>query len=199
MGKGKIIDKDLGWKEIMAAAQQLAAGASVRVGILGDTERGGLHKTDPETGRAERLTIAEIALVNEYGTVDGHIPARPAHRMAYDANAAKLQALSFRIVEKIVLDRTMTVERGLGLLGLTHATNIKRTITEGAGVPPPNAPSTVLAKVPASSKGKKRQRAIDGNRTLVDTGATINSISWVVEMGSEKSPPAFLPGGKGPA
>lgn len=193
-GKNKVIDRDHGWKQMMASVGELARGAYVRVGILGDDERGGLHQTDPVTGKSSDLTIAEIAVVNEYGTEDGHVPARPAHRMTFDAMRDELAALGGKLLGKIVFDRSMTVEQALNIMGLKLAAGIKNTITTGSGVPPPNAPSTARAKVPASSTGAKRQKAIDGARPLVDTGATLNAIAWAVFLGTVEQTHRYLTG-----
>ena len=197
MGKPKVTDTDHGWRDILKTAVELGEGSFTKVGILGGSEdRGGLHQTDPTTGKSAPLTIAEIALVNEYGTEDGHIPARPAHRMTFDTMRAELAEDSRKLLIKVVLDRTMTVEQALNILGLKLATGIKRAITSGAGVPPPNAPSTARAKVPASSTGAKRQKAIDGARPLVDTGATLNAISWATFLGTVRASTRYLTGKK---
>jgi hypothetical protein len=190
--KPAVVDKDLGWKEILHRAQALSGGAYVKVGILGGSDdRGGLHHKDAD-GKASPLTIGEIAVVNEFGTEDGHIPARSFVRSTFDRMRAELQADAFKLLLKIVLDRKMTVEDALNILGLKLATGIKKTITEGAGVAPPNAPSTAKAKVPASSKGAKRQKAIDGARPLVDTGAMLAALSWAVVLGTVTKASKFL-------
>ncbi len=193
--KARVEDRDLGWKKILASALAVAAGADVKVGILGDNERGGLHRKEPD-GKASPLTVAETAVVNEFGTEDGSIPARPAHRMAFDAARSELEARSRQIIVAIVLDQKLTVEQGLNILGLILATKIKNFITTQSGELVPNAPSTVLAKVPASSKGAVRQRAIDGARPLVDHGTTVNAISWAVTIASLEKPAKYLPGSK---
>ena len=192
--KSTITDRDLGWRGMLKAAVDMAKGAHVKVGILGDNERGGLHRTDPETGKASPLTVAEIAVVNEYGTEDGHIPARPAHRNTFDRRRDEIQREAFGALVKIVLDRKLTVKQALNAMGVKHAGEIKKTITEGAGVPPPNAPSTIARKEArgAWNKGGMAQAAGHGARTLVDTGATLSSLAWSVEIGREKEPAKFL-------
>ncbi len=238
-GQSKVVDKDKGWVGILEAARDLAKGASVKVGVLGDSDRGGLHLTDPETGEASDLTVTEIALVNEFGTEDGRIPARPAHRMTFDRRRDEIQNEAFRALVAIVLDRKIGVEDALNAMGMNHAASIKGTIIEGAGVPPPNAPSTALAKakkgktakyfdahalVGRDAKRALRQggkgigaafgavgvaaaisrnghalsgmeslglaiaqaAAVASARPLVDTGTTLNAISWAIQIGSDK-------------
>lgn len=190
-----LVDKDLGWREILRVAQSLSGGAFVKVGILGDDERGGLHKTDPDTGKASPLTVAEIAVVNEFGTEDGHVPARSFVRSTYDRMREELARDAAKLLVKIVIDRKITVEAALGILGLKLATGIRSTVVDGSGVPPPNAPSTARAK--ALGTGKARERAIAGARPLVDTKAMINALSWAVVLGTVEKAHKFLTGRKG--
>ena len=193
MPKGpSVVDKDLGWKEILKAAAQLSVGAYVKVGILSDDERGGLHKTDPVTGQAQDLTVAEIAVVNEFGTEDGLVPARPAHRMTFDQQRETIVRTAAKLLGRVVFDRTLSVDDALNILGLQHATAIKNFITTQSGELKANAPSTARAKVPASSTGAKRQKAIDGARPLIDTGATLAAISWGVVLGTVEKAHKFL-------
>ncbi len=196
MGGSRVVDKDLGWASTMAAVRQLAQGAYSKVGILSDDERGGLHKVDPETGKASPLTIAEIAAVLEFGTEDKHIPARSFVRATFDRMRGELEQDAAKLIAKIVIDRTMTVDRALNILGLKLATGIWDFISQGEQVPPPNAPSTIRAKVPASLTGKKRQRAIEGNRTLVDSGTMRSAISWANVLGTVEQAHKFLTGRK---
>lgn len=191
-GGARLVDKDMGWQAILTKAAQLSMGAYVKVGILSDDERGGLHKTDPLTGQAQDLTVAEIAVVNEYGTEDGTIPARPAHRMTFDQQRDTIARTAAKLLGRVVFDRTITVEDALNILGLQHATAIKNFITTQSGELQANAPSTARAKVPASSTGAKRQKAIDGARPLIDTGATLAAISWGVVLGTVEKAHKFL-------
>lgn len=191
--KSAVVDKDLGWKATLEVARALAGGSYVKVGILADDARGGLHHKKP-SGAAEDLTIAEIAVVNEFGTEDGHVPARPAHRMAYDTLRPELERMAAELLDRVVFRHNMTVEAALNILGMKLATGIRNTITQGAGVPPPNAPSTVRAKVPKSSTGAKRRKAIAGARALVDTGAMLNAISWAVFLGTVEKAHRYLTG-----
>jgi len=194
--RSKVIDKDRGWKETLAVARQLAEGAYVKVGILGDDARGGLHHTDPDTGLASPLTIAETAVVNEFGTVDGFIPARPAHRTTFDTMRPELQRAAELLLDKVVFQRRLTVEAALNILGAKLATGIRNTITQGPGVPPPNAPYTAERKA-RKYKGAKRAKAIAQSRPLVDTGATLNAITWAVFLGTVERAHRYLTG-RGP-
>lgn len=195
MAKSELRDTDKGWREMLRAAQALAGGAYVKVGILGDDERGGLHKTDPTTGKASPLTVAEIAVVNEFGTEDGHVPQRSFVRSTFDRMREELERDAAKLIVQVVLDRKMTVEAALSILGLKLATGIRSTIVDGSGVPPPNAPSTARAK--ARGTGKAREKAIAGARPLVDTGAMLAAISYGVVLGTVEKAHKFLTGRKG--
>lgn len=190
MAKPSVRDTDMGWRKIMSTAQALSGGAFVKVGILGGSDdRGGLHHKDAD-GKSSPLTIAEIALVNEFGTEDGHVPARSFVRSTFDRMREELRSDAVKLLLKVVIDRKMLVEDALNIIGLKLATGIKNYVVDGAGVPPPNAPSTAKAK--ARGTGKKRQKAIDMARPLVDTGAMINALSWAVVLGTVTRASKFL-------
>lgn len=190
MVKASVRDVDRGWASILKAASEVARGATVKVGILGATDRGGLHLTDPETGKSADLTVAEIAVVQEFGTVDGSIPARPAHRMTFDQRQGAIQEQAFKLIVAVVIDRRLTVSQALNIMGVSHATAIKNFITQQSGELLPNAPST--ARMKARGVGIKRQRAIAGARPLIDTGRTLNAISWAVDIAGKEAPATYL-------
>jgi hypothetical protein len=157
---GHVIDRDLGWRKILEAARAAAGSSYAKVGVLADDEKGGLHRD------GAKLSVAEIAVVLEYGTEDGHIPARSFVRATIDLLRDELIATSARLLVQVVLDRSMSVERALNILGLRGVTAIKQRITSGDGIPPPNAPSTIRAK--------------GSSRPLVDTGLLLSAITWAV-------------------
>ncbi len=196
--KSRTVVKDKGWKDILAAAQKTARGARVKVGILGDNARGGLHAVDPATGKAADLTIAEVAVVNEFGTEDGSVPARAAHRLTFDRRREEIEREAADALVAVTIDRKITAEQALNAMGMRHAAAIRSTITDGAGAPPPNAPSTAARKEAAGewNKGGLAQAAGQGARPLVDTGVTINAISWAVEVEKKQQPPQYLGGAK---
>lgn len=175
--KGPVIDKDHGFEAMLQAASDLAGGSYAKVGVLADDDKGGLHVP------GAKLTIAETAAVNEFGTKDGRIPARPAHRQAFEHHQEELAELGGQLLNKVVIDGTMTVEQALGVLGAKHASNVKGFITQGPEIPPHNAASTVRRKIESGQwnvKGKAQREAGWGVRTLVDTGRTVGAITWAV-------------------
>lgn len=153
--------KDLGWIEWFKRAREIRD-RRVRVGVLADTEKGGMHEEGGE------LTLAEIAGVLEFGTEDGRIPERSVVRSTFDEKREELAKLGEQLMGA-VLDGKLDTAKALGLLGAKTAAEMKNKITEGSGVPPPNAPSTIEAK--------------GSDRPWVDTSRLLNAFTWVVEEG----------------
>lgn len=149
----KLVSRDLGWKEILRRVHQIRD-SDVHVGVLSDDKHGD-----------DDITMAELAAVHEYGTEDGHIPARPFLRPTFEAERQNLTDMGGKLITA-VLDGKMEVEQALGIVGASLASAVKKRIT--SNVPPPNAPSTVAAK--------------GSDKTLIDTGRLLNSITWSVEV-----------------
>jgi len=146
-------DTDKGLKQILAEMQALGS-KSINVGIQDDA---GEHD---EGG----LSVAAVAYINEYGTRDGRIPARPAHTNAFDNNRRQLDALVLRL-NRGVADGKLSADKAAALLGQTHEDNVKQSIRTLSS--PANAPATVAAK--------------GSSNPLIDTGQTVNSVRYVVE------------------
>lgn len=105
--------------------------------------------------------IAEYAAANEYGT--STIPQRPAIGTAFDENKAKYIRNMERATKRI---GTEAFARIANELGIGAKQDIQNTIT-GRNFLPKLKPATVKAK-----KGS--------TKTLVDTGAYVNSIVHVI-------------------
>ena len=189
--RGAVRDVDHGWRQLFAAIEAARGTIHVKVGVLGDSDRGGLHKKDPATGKAAALTTAEIAAVNEFGTKDGRIPSRPAFRNTFDAQKEELLSALAKLIARMLFEPAMTVERVFDVLGMKLAAEIRKTITAGSEVPPPNALSTRRAKE-AYGETKVAKRHGWGIRTLVDTGAEIGAISWAIVRGGKQSDAQYI-------
>lgn len=156
----KVVDKDRGWAQFWKAIDSMKGkGAYAKVGVLADAEEGGLHVP------GATLTVAEIAAVQEFGTEDGSIPSRSFVRSTFDEQKEELAEMARRLFF-LILQGKQTTGNALNVLGAKLAAEIKKKITTGAGVPPPNAPSTIAAK--------------GSDRPLVDTGRLVNAIAWAV-------------------
>lgn len=118
-----------------------------------------------ESETRDTLTIAEYAAYNEFGTSRG-IPPRPFMRESAEAFKHNSADLSARITQAIEEGR-MTVTQGLNVMAERMKEEIRDTIQNGSFEP--LAPSTVSAK-----KGS--------DKTLIDSGAMIQSVSHVVDV-----------------
>lgn len=170
MGRTTIIDKDSGWKALYNRVKSLNGSVEVTVGVLGNTETGGLHQKDA-AGKSQPLTVVEIAAVQEFGTRDGRIPSRPVIRGTFDRLREELQQDINKLVLKVLFEGLNPV-KAMSMIGLKLSSEMKKTITQGAGIPPPNAQSTIDAKGSA--------------RPLVDTGRLLNSYSYVVTVDGQE-------------
>ena len=112
-------------------------------------------------------SIAYYGAVNEFGTDDGHIHERPFMRSSFDENISAINE-DLALQYHLVMMGQSTVKRGLSIVGMKHVSRIKTKIT--SNIQPANAPSTI-----------KRKKS---SRTLIDTGAMLNSVHYVV--GSKK-------------
>jgi len=111
------------------------------------------------------LSNAELASIHEYGL--GHVPARPFIRPPFVANKASyLDILRNAYGAAMKSNDPSGFRRALALIGMKMTADIKNYVTQGAGVPPPLAASTVARK--------------GSSRPLVDTGQLINSVSYEV-------------------
>jgi len=175
----KLVDKDLGFREWFKRAKELKD-ARVHVGVLQDGKGGAEavkgSKSNIDTGEARvtlhqasgSITLAELAAILEYGTEDGRIPSRPAFQMTFDEERERLVELGKKLIESFLKGRT-SLDKALGVMGSTFAAAVKKKITGGPGIPPPNAPATVEAK--------------GSSRPWVDTGRLVGAISWAVHLG----------------
>lgn len=142
--KLKVVDK--GWRHLLEVVKAIKQHDTyVKVGVLDD----GAGAEEREGG----ITNAELAAIHEFGSKDGHIPERSFIRSTFNANSAEyvklMKELLIRFVEgKLVLDDVFN------LLGLRISTDIKKRVTSGDQIQPPNAPSTIWKKT-----GRERDAA----------------------------------------
>lgn len=180
--KVSVVTKSEPWKALRKALEQAkrnaaSGGMFVDVGVMGETKH---EEEGPRTQKeAAAVRNVELAVIHEYGTKDGHIPARPFILSTFNAKRPEYVAMLKKLVKGIYLLK-MTPTRALGLLGSKMASDMKKRIR--AGIPPPNAPDTVAHK--GSSK------------PLVDSGQLLSSITWAVGGKPEAAPaPSHEEGG----
>lgn len=142
----------------------------VKVGLLG---------TKNAKRRGEALTNPELGIVHEFGT--SRIPARPFLRPSVAKNAQKYEQLLAAALKKAITGET-AYEKSLALIGQVAAADVKNYVTQGAPIPPPNAPATLRRKEALTRRG-----STGSPRTLVDTGRMVGAITYAIEKGgSEK-------------
>lgn len=174
--KAELIEKDLGFREIITNVDRPLEGA---VGYLG-TE---MHPN-------AKMSNAALMAIHEYGTEDSHIPERRPFRRAFDSNLPAYEKMARQLSRQIMTPtrraarivgrsvggkmvrkrgketggRIMTPRKMLALLSEVALGHIKQAISDG--LPPPNTESTIQRK--GSSK------------PLIDTGELRNSLQSLV-------------------
>lgn len=155
-----ITDRDVGWGALKRELASAAGGVYGKAGVIGE-------KAAAQHEGAEGLSNADLALIHEFGL---GVPERSFIRAAFDANREKYLGIMQRLVRG-VYEGKMTIERALGLLAMQAASDIRKLIVEGEGVPPPNAPATIARK--------------GSSRPLVDTAQMKNAITGAAVRGEE--------------
>lgn len=145
------------WDHLRA---ELAKPSRVRVGVL--ASRGGNAKHQDS-----ELSLLDIAHVHEFGSPAANVPERSFIRRTFSLvggrGAAWLPGFTTKLA-KGVLEGKLGMETALHILGQRGVAEVRRTVTEGAGVPPPLKPATIAAK--------------GSTRPLVDTAQMINAVSY---------------------
>ena len=147
-------------------------GAHVRIGVFG-----GQHSEDP------RFSLPEVLSVHEYGTKDGHVPARRPLRITLDRKRAAISAMAAGLARAVIEGKT-AARPALEALGQFVAAEVKKTITTGPPLSPPLSPETVASRARVSGAGQKRKHA--GPllaRPLVHTGQLVKAITHLVVEG----------------
>ena len=139
---------------LKAFIRQLEVARTVEVAV-------GIHAGSTAHGQQ----IAEYAACNEYGT--DSIPERSFMRSSFDENLIKIQN-DMNQQAGLVIAGQSTVRRALGVIGMKHQDRVKRKI--GSSIQPANHPETI-----------KRKKS---SRTLIDTGAMLNSVHYVIRAKS---------------
>lgn len=115
-----------------------------------------------ENGRPA-LNIATVAAVNEFGTADGRIPARPFLRPAMEEGTPKFVRIAEIDLPDILLGK-QPLTRMLHRMGNVAVGMVQQKITDVKT--PPNAASTIAKK--------------GSDNPLIDTGALRQSINYEV-------------------
>jgi hypothetical protein len=154
---------------------------AVTVKVVKDTGGAGLDAMKKRLGSLDRSVLvgvpagkrepdgtstALVAAVNEFGSGDGRIPARPFLRPAIRDNLPEFRRLNAGTVSRVARDQMAPV-KALDTLGVVASGKVKKKIVDGPFQP--NAPSTI-----------KRKKS---SRPLIDTGSMRQSITHVLDDG----------------
>lgn len=160
---GNFTDKDMGWYKMMS---RFTVNAGETAGFVGWLRSSGEHKSKESGGKAESITVAQIAAIQEWG--NDHIPERAPVRTALSEHAKDIKKLLKKVTNK-VLDGKLDKKQAIGVVCQKIADGIVAKIE--SNLPPPNAESTIARK--------------GSSTTLIDSAQMKNSVDWEI-MGGEK-------------
>jgi hypothetical protein len=89
------------------------------------------------------LSLAQLAAVQEFGSVNGKIPQRPFMQKTFDNNSGKTKILLGKAWTAILADK-IKPRNAIAGIGVWYAAKIRETITTGEFVK--NAPLTIMLK-----------------------------------------------------
>lgn len=150
----RIIDRDRGYKALMARIRKATKAKTVKVGVL--SGEGGAPSGDGTK------SVLDVATFHEFGI--GSNPERSFVRAWADEFKSDHQAVERKMAESVVRGDN-TIESALEKMGLLLSASMQANIRSGVG--PELAASTV------ARKGSSKQ--------LIDTGQLVSAISHEVE------------------
>ena len=158
----------------------------VLVGIPGSSERA------PEAGEKQAPSNALIGYVQEFGSEDKGIPARPFLYPGVEAKREQI-AVGMGKAGKAGLDGNLAgVQAGLSAVGLIAQASVKDKLLNGAFAPLADATlkararrggrgeTTMAAKRELASRAAGNAPSVDA-RPLYDTHSLFNAITYVVD------------------
>ena len=128
--------EDHGWESIRRRVNAGPAANHVNVGLVGEDGQ-------QEHGDSD-LTVEEIGLINEFGSDDGHVPARSFLRSTLVWSNRKTVLNQLAQASRRVIFQGSNWAQALVPVGEWGAAEVRKTIA--AGVLPANAPETVERK-----------------------------------------------------
>jgi hypothetical protein len=146
--------KDKGWRNIVSGVSKLGS-SRVQAGVVGSAAA----QVHDDSG----LTVGDIAILNEFGSGDGHTPERSFIRSTLFKLKREMASVSARAARRVIFNG-VSASTALGDIGEWASQRIKDTII--AGPPPPNRPATV------HKKGH-------GN-TLIELGLLLHAVGYQV-------------------
>lgn len=156
------IDKDKGYQAFMGQLEILGDSPSVDVGFFAGNK--------PDGGADGDLSIAEYMFINEVGTDDGTIPARPVMGQTADTKRAEMERMIDQGLNRIALGKS-DAKKELTIIGMTYQGKLREGIVDFDS--PPNAESTQF------KKGGSTGRMVDN--PLFDLGSAANGVQFEVK------------------
>ena len=147
-------DIDRGFRAIMKRVRSLKQGPHVRIGVQG---------SDASKDRPFGESNLAIAVIHEFGSVDGTIPQRSYLRSTADRERALFVRVLGAQAKKAAINGD--ISRALGRVGELGVSKVKQTFDRSIGLKP-------LKKATEDRK--------QSTRPLIDTGVLKNSITWKV-------------------
>lgn len=187
--KASVKQIDKGLQRIQNTLRSIQTDKShVKAGYLGKAAKP-RKRAKGEKGPA--LTNVQLGVTHEFG--EGNIPARPHIRPAFARNRAMYLTLLKRLVAASVYNGAIPYPKALAIIGSKMAADMKKYVTTGTQIPPPNAgyPDSgyFKEKVDRGYWKRRGKRGVEGPipapRTLVDTGRMVGSITWAVVLRSK--------------
>lgn len=194
MKPGVVIVKDR--TRQFAAALQLLAETRVLVGFpsASDEKQGravGPDERKPDPEEPEPLNNATIGYLMNTGIPERNVPAREFMAAGIKVAEPRMTRSMKQIVVTALTGDTARIDQGYHAIGLTAQSGIRNVIT--AGIPPPLADSTLLARLRRHKrrKGEKAELAaraagaapsLDNVKPLIDTKQLFNAISYVLRQ-----------------
>jgi phage gpG-like protein len=139
----------------LAKALEALRGRYVRVGV-----------PDSEQALGSPLSMAQVATINEFGSSDGRIPARPFLQRGLERSKKEAATMLTKAIDRLgsPAEVRAKADRILGRVGAYVAGQVKQGIADGGFAP--NAPYTIKRK--------------GSSMPLINTGLLRQSITWLV-------------------
>ena len=121
------------------------------------------------------MPVAQVAIMNEFGSVAKNKPPRPFMRNAISDNENRWSKTANQVSKNIL--KGQSIETGLNLLGVVVESDVKKSIVDITS--PALAQSTINARKSRVAKGRKIQATIE--KPLIDTGYMLATLTSEVK------------------
>jgi len=156
MAKPVLIDRDLGWRELLKRIT-LGGEAYAKVGIQQDTRR------KPEEGKTP-IDMVQLGAIHEFGAPKANIPERSFIRAWHDSARSKIMRLQDRPGRQFI-DGKITLRQMVAKLGAWGQGGIRKFIRN--------------LKEPSLKASTVKQRRGGSDNPLVDSAQMVNSVHYV--------------------